>query len=88
MLQEVFAQEVRDQQSTDECKCRDFLIAAGNLGELALEVSGVGVEVVTLPYLDYEKVMVVSLSLPRDAYWIRNDSATSLKLQRECGGKE
>jgi len=53
---------VRDLQPADECECRYILIADGNLGKLALEVVDVGLEDVTLPYLDGNEVIVVLLS--------------------------
>ena len=36
----------------------------GNCGQLALEVTDVGLEPVILPYFDGEKVVVVLLGLP------------------------
>jgi len=45
MLQQVFVQGVR-LATTDECECRDILTAAGNFGNLALEVTNVGFEAI------------------------------------------
>ena len=41
-----------------------FLTAARDLSQLALKVADVRFEVVTLPHLDGEKVVVIPLSLP------------------------
>ena len=49
---------MRDLQSAYECEYRDILIVVGDFGELALEVVDVGLEAVTLPYVDREEVMV------------------------------
>jgi len=51
-------------QPTDECEYRDIFITVGNLDKVALEVADVGYEVITLPHLDREGVMVVLLGLP------------------------
>ena len=48
-------------QLADECECRDVLTAVGNLDQLALDVPDVGLEAVTLPYFDGEKMVVVPL---------------------------
>ena len=40
------------------------LTLVGDLGQLVLEVANVRFEVVTLPHLDGEKVVVVPLGLP------------------------
>jgi len=64
VLQEMFAQGMRDLQSADEYKCRDILTAVGDLDQLALKVAYVGFEVVALPHLDGDKMVVVPLSLP------------------------
>jgi len=57
-------QWVKDLQPANECKCRDVLIAVGDLGQLALKVASVRFKVVTWFHLDGEKVVVVSLSFP------------------------
>ena len=54
---------MRDFQLVDKRECREVLTAFGNLGQLALKVANVRFEVVALPYLDSEKMIVVSLSL-------------------------
>ena len=64
MLQEMFVHWVRDLQLADECECRDVLTAVGDLSQLALEVADVGFEVVALPHLDSEKIVVVRLRIP------------------------
>jgi len=61
VLQEMFVQGVRNMQLADECECRDVLTAVGNLDQLALDVPDVGLEAVTLPHFDGEKMVVVSL---------------------------
>ena len=60
----MIVQGLRDLQPADERECRDVLIAIGDHGQLALKVANVRFKVVTLSYLDSEKVAVVSLSLP------------------------
>jgi len=55
---------VRDLQLADKRECRDVLIAVGDLGQLALKVADIILEVVALPHLDSEKMVVVPLSLP------------------------
>jgi len=42
----------------------DVLTTIGDFGKLALEVDDVRFEVITLPHLDGEKIMVVPLSFP------------------------
>jgi len=54
---------VRDLQLVDERESGDVLTVVGDLGQLALKVVDVRFEVVALPHLDGEK-MVVPLSLP------------------------
>jgi len=54
---------VRNLQPADECECRYILTAVENFGQLALEVTDIGLEVVILPYFDREKVVVVLLGL-------------------------
>ena len=61
MLQQVLVQGVSDLQSVDKYEYRDILTAVRHLGKLAMEVADVGLEVVTLPRLDREEVMVVFL---------------------------
>ena len=41
MLEEVLVQGVRNLQPTDECECRDILIAVEEFGKLALEEADV-----------------------------------------------
>ena len=59
----MFAQEVRDLQPTDERKCRGVLTTVGDFDQFALRVADVIFEVVTLPHLDSEKIVVVPLTL-------------------------
>ena len=63
MLQKILLQEARDLQSADEREYGDVLIAIGDLGQLALEVADVRFEVIALPHLDGEKMVVVPFSL-------------------------
>ena len=51
-------------QSADECECRDILTAIRDFGQLALEVSNLGLEAVTLPHLNNEKMLIVLLGFP------------------------
>jgi len=74
--------------STDERECIYILTAVGNFGQLALKVADVGLEAVTLPYFDREKVVVVLLGLPARGILSEECSAISSKLQRECDGRE
>ena len=60
----MFVQRVRDLQPTNKCECRDVLTAVGELGELAFGEIDVRFEVVVLPHLDGEEVMVVLLGFP------------------------
>jgi len=59
VLQQVLVHGVRDMQIIDECECKCILTAVGNLGKLALKVVDIGLEVVIMPHLDGEEVMVV-----------------------------
>ena len=61
MIEEVLVQGVRNLQPAGERECRDVLTAVGDLDQLALEVTDVGFEVVALPHLDGEKMVVVLL---------------------------
>jgi len=54
---------VGDLQPADERECRDVLTAGGH-GQLALKVSDIRFEVVALPHLDDEKMVVILLSFP------------------------
>ena len=54
-----------NQQSADEHECRYIFTAVRNLNKPALKVVDV-VEVVTLPYLDGEDMVVVFLGLPAE----------------------
>ena len=51
-------------QPANECVCTDILSAIGNLDKLALEVTDVGLESITLPHLNEEEMMVILLGLP------------------------
>ena len=59
----MFVQGVTDLQLADECECRDVLTTVVDLGQLALKVTDARFEVVALPHLDGEKMVVVPLSL-------------------------
>jgi len=50
-----------DPQPADECECRYFLTAIGNLGELVLKEVDVGFEAIFWPHFDGKKVMVTPL---------------------------
>jgi len=63
VLQDMFVQGVRNLQPADECECRDVLTAIGDLGLFALKVANVGFDVVALPHLNSENVVVVLFSL-------------------------
>ena len=52
---------MRNLQLADEHECRDILTTIGNLGQLALKVLNVGLEVVTLPHLNDEKMVIILL---------------------------
>jgi len=54
---------VRDLHPIDEHECGDVLAAVGDLGQLALEVADVRFEVIILPLLDGEKMVIVPLNL-------------------------
>ena len=56
--------EMRDRQFADERKCRYIFTTVGNLNELVLKVTDVGLEVVTQPHFDGEEVVVILLGLP------------------------
>ena len=51
-------------QPADERECRDFLVAVGDFGQLALKVFDVRFEIVALSHLNGEKIVVVPLSSP------------------------
>ena len=51
-------------QPANEYKCKDILIAVGNLGQLALKVTGVGLEVVAQSHFDSQEVVVIPLGFP------------------------
>ena len=55
---------MRNWRFTDECECKDVLTEVENFGQLALEVSEVGLEAVALPHFDGKKVVVVLFGLP------------------------
>jgi len=63
MLQNIFAQGVRDLQPTDKHECRDVLSAVGNFGQLALKVADRRFKATTLPHIDGEKMVATLLSL-------------------------
>jgi len=69
---------VRDLHPTNKRECN----------QLALEVADIRFKVVALPHLNGEEMVVVSLSLPQDAYLVRNALDISSKLWRECRGRE
>jgi len=50
-------------QRADERKCGDVLTAIRELGQLALEIADIRFEAIVLPHLDWENLVVVSLSL-------------------------
>ena len=50
-------------QSADEREFRYIFTAVGNLGKLALKVADVGLEAVTLPHFNGEKVVIILLGL-------------------------
>ena len=52
-----------DLQPADECECRDIFTAVENFSQLALKVDDVGLEAITLPHFDGEKVVVILLDL-------------------------
>jgi len=60
----MFVHWVTGLQPADECECRDVLITVRDLGQLVLEVADIRFDVVALPHLDGEKVVVVPLSFP------------------------
>ena len=64
VLQEVIVQGMRDLHPTNEHERGDVLTTVGDFGQLALEVADIRFEIVALPYLDSEKIVIVSLSLP------------------------
>jgi len=43
---------VRNLQFADECECGYIFIAVENLDKLALKVADIGLEAITLPYLN------------------------------------
>jgi len=47
---------------------------------MALEVADIRLEVVALPRLDGEKMVIVPFGPRRDAYWVRNALETSSKF--------
>ena len=55
---------MRNLRRADECECRDILTFEENFGQLALEVTNVGLEAIILPHFDGEKVVVVLLGFP------------------------
>ena len=59
----MFVQGMRDLQPVDERECRDVLTAVGDIGQLVLKVAAVRFEIVAMPHLDGEKMVVVPLSL-------------------------
>ena len=87
-MQEMFVKGVRGSQPADECECRYVLIAIGDVGQLALKVTDVIFEAITLSHYDGKKTVVVPLNFRRDLYWMRNALETSSKLWREHGGRE
>jgi len=53
-----------DLQPADECECTYILTTVANLSKLALKVVDVGLEAITMPYLNREELIVVLLGLP------------------------
>ena len=81
MLQEVFVKRMCDLQPADERKRRDFFTTIGDFGYLNLEKIDVRLETVSLPHLDGEEMMAISLGfLARGILGIRNASITFVKL--------
>ena len=61
-MQEMFVKGVRGSQPADECECRYVLIAIGDVGQLALKVTDVRFEAITLSHCDGKKTVVVPLN--------------------------
>jgi len=68
VLEEVFEHGVKNMSIVDERECIDVLTAIGDLDLLAMEVSNVGLEAVTLSHLNGEKMVIVPLGFP--ASWV------------------
>jgi len=54
---------VRNLQPTDECECRDIFTAVEKLGKLSLKALFIRLEVVTLPLLNEEEVVIILLGI-------------------------
>ena len=78
---------MRNLQPADECESRDNFVTVRDLGELALEEADVRLEIVTLPHLDGEEVMIVLLDLLlRDKLSEEHFGYLLEVAQREQGG--
>jgi len=88
VLEEVLVQGVRNLQPTDERECRDILTAVGDFGKLALEEVDVWFEVVSPPYIDREKMIVVLLGLMARDVLSEERFGYPSKLRRERGDRE
>ena len=55
---------MRNLQSAEERECRYIFTVVENFGQLALKVTDVRLEVITLPHFDEEEMVVIFLGLP------------------------
>ena len=63
VLQEVFIQGLSNLQAADECENNDLFTAIRDFSKLTLKEVDVGFEIIFLPHLDGEKVMVILLGI-------------------------
>jgi len=76
---------VRNLQSAEERECRYIFTVVENFGQLALEVTDVRLEVITLPHFDREDMVVILLGLPTGGILGEKCLRYLLKLsERDC----
>ena len=63
MLLEVLVEGVKDLHLADERECEDILTEIWDFSQLVQEVSDARFDIVVMPHLDSEKMVVVPLSL-------------------------
>ena len=55
---------MKNLQPADDCEFKDIFTAVEKLSKLSMKVLIIGLEIVTLPHLDGEEVMIILLGIP------------------------
>jgi len=88
MIHQVLVEGMVGLQSSNECGCSDIITTVINQYHLALEITDVALEGLSLLHLDGEEVVVIILNSCRETYWLNKASLTSSKLRRDRDGRK